>query len=360
MKTFVVIYGIYQGPAARSTPFPPRLHCNNARTLTTVRRRQSLTVHRIAFAATPSTPFACSAVPEPDHSALLLRPPGRLECLQGAQSGRDPRCRFHAPINQPSSSARKATRDTRSDDRSDEHQLVVPAFPTSSSPPLPLARAKGAASRAWAYTEKIRLVPNGGKAPVRSGFFHINEPNTPSGTLSTTSGTDWASGAPDSNGQFGGSVTEGNGGSTNCWGTNLGDFNGGTADRGYYADPTVTCLRSPIIDLTNIAGAQLTFAEALDLEQDQTGDTPGVVDTAVVNIIESASDTIIATAIYSATDGDETSADWAPANGGTPIDLTPYVGQAIRIEWCLDGKGGSSDDYMGWYIDDVTVTPTVP
>jgi hypothetical protein len=160
-------------------------------------------------------------------------------------------------------------------------------------------------------------------------------------TILKTSGSDWAWGDPDSNG-FGGTVSGGNGGSTNCWGTNIGN-------PGYYITPTLTCLRSVEVDLTNVDAAELTFAEALDLEAN---------DSAVVNIIESATDTVISSAIYTAVDSDPLVAAWAAANGGAPIPIPQAaIGQKVRIEWCLDGK---TIDYFGWYIDDVMVQEVAP
>jgi len=106
----------------------------------------------------------------------------------------------------------------------------------------------------------------------------------------------------------------------------------------------VTCLRSPVIDLTSVSGAELTFAEALDLEAG---------DTAVVNIIEEATDNVIAAAIYTADDSGSTGdADW---NDVPAIDLADGIGQKVRIEWCLTG---GTAEYLGWYIDDVQVTAT--
>jgi hypothetical protein len=159
-------------------------------------------------------------------------------------------------------------------------------------------------------------------------------------TVATTGTTAWARGAPTSSGA-GGAITEGNGGSTNCWGTDIGS-------PGFYADVTDTCLRSPVIDLTGVTGAELTFAEALDLEAG---------DTAVVNIIAEATGTIIAASIYTATDGDINTADWSAVPA---IDLAAGVGQRVRIEWCLTGIAGGSNDYLGWYIDDVEIVPTTP
>ena len=159
-------------------------------------------------------------------------------------------------------------------------------------------------------------------------------------TVSTTGTTAWAHGAPASSGD-GGTVSGGNGGSANCWGTDIGS-------PGFYADVTDTCLRSSVIDLTGVAGAKLTFAEALDLEAG---------DTAVVNIIEEATDTTIASGIYTAGDGEINTADWTAVPA---IDLAAGIGRKVRLEWCLTGVAGGTNDYMGWYIDDIVVTETTP
>jgi hypothetical protein len=152
----------------------------------------------------------------------------------------------------------------------------------------------------------------------------------------TPAGSPWEHGNPASTSP-GGEVDTGNGGSTNCWGTQI-----GLADDGHYLVPTETCLRSPVIDLTGVAAAELTFAEALDLEAG---------DNAVVNIIEEATDTVILPNIYTADDsGTINTADWknVPA-----IDLTAVAGRRVRVEWCFRG---TTLEYMGWYIDDVVVT----
>lgn len=160
-------------------------------------------------------------------------------------------------------------------------------------------------------------------------------------TVATSEGTPWAWGDPDSTG-IGGSVTAGNGGSTNCWGTGIGD-------PGFYADPTATCLRSPVIDLTGVAAAELTFAGALDLEPN---------DLVTVNIIDDATDTVIAGDIVSITDEDTGSAAWE--NVGPIAIPAAALDRPVRLEWCLDGEGGSTDDYLGWYIDDVVIEETSP
>jgi hypothetical protein len=156
-------------------------------------------------------------------------------------------------------------------------------------------------------------------------------------SASKTAGTDWEWGTPASTGA-GGSVSTGNGSSTKCWGTNLGT-------PGYYADPTTdSCLISPVIDLTSVAGAELSFAHAIDIN------TPGS-DTAVLRIVNADTTVVIDTIPFP--DGTISSANWQTAG---PITLP--VGAPIRLEWCLNGTGGDSDDFMGWYIDDVLVVET--
>lgn len=161
-------------------------------------------------------------------------------------------------------------------------------------------------------------------------------------TVDTTAGTmDWTNGAPTSTGP-GGTVSGGNGGSTNCFGTDIGN-------PGYFADGVVTtALRSTVIDLTNVAAAELSFAEAIDLQGS---------DVATVNIIEEATDTVISSMIYTADDaGAQSDADW---NNVGPIAIPAgALGQKVRIEWLFDGDNGVTNQYLGWYIDDVTVTRT--
>ena len=180
--------------------------------------------------------------------------------------------------------------------------------------------------------------------PVPPLFSTDFEPEAgPSGfTVVTTAGTAWAHGSPDSSG-IGGTVSSGNNDSASCWGTGLGDF-AGSGDEGFFVDPTDTCLRSPIIDLTGVTAAELRFAQALDLD---------VNDSVVVNIIDDLTDTPIASDIVTIADGDTSNAAWTTITVEVP---EVALGQPVRFEWCLNGTGGGSDDYLGWYIDDVSVT----
>lgn len=161
-------------------------------------------------------------------------------------------------------------------------------------------------------------------------------------------GANWAYGTPDSSGP-GGTVGIGNEGSANCWGTNLGAYAGGSGDPGFYTDPTDTCLRSPVIDLTGVPAAVLSFAQAIDLD-------PG--GSAKVNIIDANTATVIAEDIVTTFDDNSVKADWKTVG---PVTIpTAALGRKVRIEWRLSGTGGASKDFMGWYIDDVMVAPAAP
>jgi hypothetical protein len=197
-------------------------------------------------------------------------------------------------------------------------------------------------------TTTLMAVPS--VAPSR--FFALREETVPpllmadfeeaNGGFSSakTAGSDWEWGDPDSSGFGGQSVTTGNGGSEKCWGTNIGN-------PGYYSDPTTdSCLISPVINLTGVAAAKLSFAHAIDI------DIAGG-DTAVLRIVNADTNALITSIPFP--DGDTNSANWQ-ATG--PITLP--VGTPIRLEWCLTGSGGANDDFMGWYIDDVKVVETTP
>ena len=170
-------------------------------------------------------------------------------------------------------------------------------------------------------------------------------------TTSTGEGTAWEWGTPDSSG-LGGIVDAGNDadpGTGGAWGTNLGEWNDGAGDPGFYADPTVNSrLISPEIDLTEVAAAELTFAQAIDLHGD---------DSAFVRIYDATTGDEIVGGDFplTVTDPDITQAPWESSG---PHELP--VGSTIRIEWILDGTGGADADFMGWYIDDVVVTESTP
>lgn len=153
-------------------------------------------------------------------------------------------------------------------------------------------------------------------------------------TVVTAFGDSWEWGAPASSGD-GGVVAAGNNGSDNAWGTKIGN-------PGFYANPTQTTLRSPLIDLREVFDAELTFAEALDLNPN---------DTARVFLVDANTNDDIGEAIYTAMDTQISEANWAAV---APINLSAGVGLEVRLEWRFSGQAPNAD-YMGWYIDDVVV-----
>jgi len=155
-------------------------------------------------------------------------------------------------------------------------------------------------------------------------------------------GSLWASGAPNSGG-LGGSVTSGFGTSAGCWGTDLGPAL--PADpAGAYTNGSDTSLVSPVIDLTNVPNAVLSFAEAIDIAEG---------DTLVINLIEadiSGGINVIGSPLHTSTpDSNILAADWS-----TVSDVAITGGQPVRIEWRFTGNN-SDGSYIGAYIDDVVV-----
>ena len=170
-----------------------------------------------------------------------------------------------------------------------------------------------------------------GKWPGKNGSF----------TVSTVEGSDWEWGAPDSSNGVDLTITAGHRGATNGWGTNL-----GVSDDGIYTNPTTTYLRSAPIDLSAVPGAVLRFSEAVDF---------GSGDGAEVYVIDDTTDTLVDPApIHTSSTGTPRTADWAEANDGTAIALpAAAIGQTVRIEWRFTG---ATVGYLGWYIDDVSVS----
>ena len=185
--------------------------------------------------------------------------------------------------------------------------------------------------------EFFRVEDLGEAPPIFSEDFETGNGGFTTEDKSTGgTGSDWQFGDPDSVGFGLNAVTTGNAGSVNCWGTNI-------ATLGYVAPNTITCLRTPVIDLTGLSSASLTFAQALDFESG---------DLAEVWIIEATTSNVIAGPIHVSTDADIDRSAWAAV---APIALPPAAfAQPIRLEWRFT-KVDTGTDFLGWYIDDVVV-----
>lgn len=193
---------------------------------------------------------------------------------------------------------------------------------------------------------KVQLVLNGSpsdfvRAQLVPPLFSEDFEGEDGGGFTTANnglGTEWSHGPPNSLSQGGGATTAGNGGSAKVWGTNL---------TGGYAAETDAVLRSPIIDLTGVAAAELSFALALDA-------APGHV--YQVDIIDDTTDTVLANVIAATGDGDVGNSDWEII-GPTAIPA-PALGQPVRIQLSFIGDGDGL--YNGAYIDDVLLEETAP
>ena len=117
----------------------------------------------------------------------------------------------------------------------------------------------------------------------------------------------------------------------NCFGTSI------SAD---YTFDTVVWLRSPAIDLTNAAGATLSFFHYVDIE-------PGF-DSGKVSVLD-ANDHSELAVLVAPIDGD--AVDWTKLTKSLPAAA---LGKSIEIEFRM--RSDDVQNFAGWYIDDVIVT----
>lgn len=155
------------------------------------------------------------------------------------------------------------------------------------------------------------------------GFMLVGAPN------------DWAWGPPQSSNNFNLTVTSGNGGSSNAWGTNLGT---GATPSGLINTSANSILQSPDIALTGVSGAKLSFAAAYDTAN---GDVVEVL------VRESGSNDLLHT--LSPITPPATQA-WTSFG---PFDLTEADNKTIYLQFRYQG---TSAEYLGLYIDNVTLT----
>lgn len=117
----------------------------------------------------------------------------------------------------------------------------------------------------------------------------------------------------------------------NCFATNL---------SANYGEDANAWLRSPVIDLTNAAGATLSYQQFVDIEEG--------FDVGQVTVLDAADNSELGV-LQGTVDGVTT--DWGPAKFSLPPDA---LGMNVRIEFRL-----MSDDFgsfAGWYLDDLEVT----
>jgi hypothetical protein len=150
---------------------------------------------------------------------------------------------------------------------------------------------------------------------------------------------DWAWGvAASNNGLANGQVTGGNGSGTgHCWATVLGD--GGPPINGSITPGIDSILSSPDINLTGITGARLQFAAAVDA-------APG--DTLEVRVRDADDDALLDTIIPFVTF--PANPQWQALDFVLPATAD---GNTIYLEFRFHGLNSA---YLGFYLDDVTIT----
>ncbi|HNQ89803.1 MAG TPA: Ig-like domain-containing protein [Verrucomicrobiota bacterium] len=154
------------------------------------------------------------------------------------------------------------------------------------------------------------------------GFVAVGTPN------------DWAWGIPNSDNASGLVLTAGNGGSTKCWGTSLGD---GSTPSGLVTSAAYSILQSPPIDFAGLATAALTFAAAVDA---------GSADTIYIDLFDTSTGAWLGTLNPITV---PRSAGWASFG---PLDISVAAGTAAYLQFVFVGTDGAR---IGLYIDDVVV-----
>lgn len=96
-------------------------------------------------------------------------------------------------------------------------------------------------------------------------------------------------------------------------------------------------LRSPDIDFTGIAGAQLEFATAYDF---------ATSDTVEIRIRNAATDALLGTILPLSVPNTST---WTALG---PFDLSAADDAVIYLEFFYQG---TNDKFLGWYIDDIVI-----
>ena len=120
---------------------------------------------------------------------------------------------------------------------------------------------------------------------------------------------------------------------------------------GFYSSGLASTLTSPSLDLrsADYFGATITYHELLEVEGYR-------LDQCKVEVIDDpplGGDAVVLGTLTE--EHDNTAYTWRTQS----FDLTPYLGQKIRIRWTLESEPGDSPEFpgfMGWYLDDVLVT----
>jgi hypothetical protein len=126
----------------------------------------------------------------------------------------------------------------------------------------------------------------------------------------------------------------------NAWCSNINGLNYDIWSHSY--------LFSPVIDLSGLSDATLTFWDCFDF-----GPTSAALEQGQIKISTNSSASLSSLPVlYDFSD--ETAIDWQQET----LDLSSFIGQSIQIVWEYQGVLSSGPTY-GWLVDDIRITGTV-
>jgi len=107
-------------------------------------------------------------------------------------------------------------------------------------------------------------------------------------------------------------------------------------------------IRSPVVDLTGLTSAVLTFREALDIDGDTDFGTDGPFHKAFVNMVDEFGNFIVELEMYSGNSG-----GWRLRGFQLPPEV---LGQRVRAEFRVSTDEFVLNNEFGWLIDEVAFT----
>ncbi|NJL48874.1 MAG: hypothetical protein HC929_17150, partial [Leptolyngbyaceae cyanobacterium SM2_5_2] len=124
----------------------------------------------------------------------------------------------------------------------------------------------------------------------------------------------------------------------------------GTPEGNYAVGPTAGWLTSPVVDLTDLATAEVSFNYFLNAEVLATSDRASLQ-------VARAGDRFATVLTKADLVVDERSANsWRNAT----VDLSTYVGDEITLRFAFDTVDDLFNQFEGWYVDDVVVSGRLP
>jgi hypothetical protein len=122
----------------------------------------------------------------------------------------------------------------------------------------------------------------------------------------------------------------------------------GTTSGNYQVGHTAGWLTSPMVDLTDLATAELSFNYFLNVEIPKFSDLTNIQ----VARADGRFETVLAKGGTGLMVDQRSVSEWRSAT----VDLSDYVGDQIKIRFSFDSVDALFNQFEGWYVDDVLVT----